>query len=195
MSLQLRKELANAIGKENYDVTPNGIYFPNQSVLASGEYFERINGGEWEPPVCNLVVTQGLAHVISVALGTSPRPAGYFLALFNGSAAPDSSWTAANFSAVAGEITSMTEGYTSPTRPEWTPPASTTTNSIDNMATVAQLTFATSDEVIVTGVALLTNSARGGTTGALISATKYPAQRKFQNGDTYDLGYRFSLTV
>jgi hypothetical protein len=42
---------------------------------------------------------------------------------------------------------------------------------------------------------LLTNNTRGGTTGALVSATKYAAARVFQNADTYDVGYRLSLTV
>lgn len=89
----------------------------------------------------------------------------------------------------------MTEGYTSPTRPVWTPPASTATASIDNMAAVAHLTMATAGTINVTGAALLTNSTRGGTTGVLISASKYAATRVFQNGDTYDVGYRVSLTV
>ena len=38
-------------------------------------------------------------------------------------------------------------------------------------------------------------STRGGTTGKLISASKYPSERVFQNGDTYEIGYRLSLTV
>lgn len=189
----LRKELAKAIHTENFDVTSDGIYFPRQGVIASGEYFDRINGGEWEGTK-NLIVTEGLAHILNVAMGTTPKPAGYFLALFNGTAAPAANWTAAAFTATANEIVSLTEGYTSPTRPAWTP-VNTSTNSIDNMAAVASLTIATTSQLNVTGAAMLTNSTRGGTTGALISATKYAAERVFQNGDTYDVGYRLSLTV
>lgn len=47
----------------------------------------------------------------------------------------------------------------------------------------------------MTGAALLTNSAKGGTGGVLVSATKYAATRTFQNGDVYEVGYRLSLTV
>ena len=47
----------------------------------------------------------------------------------------------------------------------------------------------------VTGSALLTNNVRGGTTGVLISASRYPVARTFQNGDIFDVGYRLSLTV
>lgn len=192
--MTLRNELALAIHKENFDVTAEGIYFPKQGVMASGEYFDRINGGQWDRTP-NLIVTEGLAHILSVALGATAKPAGHFLALFSGAAAPAANWTAASFAAAASEIVSMTEGYTSPTRPVWTPPSSTATNSIDNMAAVAQVTIATAGTLNVTGAAMLTNSTRGGTTGALISATKYAAPRTFQNGDTYDIGYRLSLTV
>ena len=192
--MTLRNELAKAIHHENFDVTAEGIFFPKQGVMASGEYFDRINGGDWERTP-NLIVTEGLAHILSVALGGTAKPAGYFLALFSGAAAPAANWTAASFAAAASEIVSMTEGYTSPTRPAWTPPASTATNSIDNMAAIASVTIATAGQVNVTGAAMLTNSTRGGTTGKLISATKYAAERVFQNGDTYDIGYRLSLTV
>lgn len=192
--MTLRKELAAAIHHENFDVTAEGIFFPKQGVMASGEYFDRINGGDWERTP-NLIVTEGLAHILSVALGATAKPAGYYLALFSGAAAPAANWTAASFAAAASEIVSMTEGYTSPTRPVWTPPASTATNSIDNMAAIASVTMATAGQLNVSGAAMLTNSTRGGTAGKLISATKYAADRVFQNGDTYDIGYRLSLTV
>lgn len=166
-----------------------------ESIYARGEYFGRVNGGDWVKEGDNLIVLEGLAHILSVALGKKAKPADYYLALFSGTAAPAANWTAASFAATANEIVSMTEGYTSPTRPVWTPPSSTDTNSIDNMAAVASVTIATASQLTVTGAALLSNSARGGTTGVLISASKYAAERVFQNGDTYEIGYRISLTV
>lgn len=190
---KLARALVRALDREIYDFTEAGIIFPNLGVHAAGEYFDRINGGEWARTK-NLVPTEGLAHILNVALGTTAKPAGYFLALFSGAAAPAANWTAASFAAVASEIVSMTEGYTSATRPVWTP-ANTATGSIDNMAAVATVTIATASQLNVTGAAMLTNSTRGGTTGALVSATKYAAARVFQAGDTYDIGYRLSLTV
>jgi hypothetical protein len=166
-----------------------------ESVLARGEYYGRVNGGEWVKEGDNLIVLEGLAHILSVALGGTPKPAGYYLALFSGAASPASNWNGATFAATAGEIVSMTEGYTGATRPAWTPPSSTSTNSIDNMAAVATVTIATAGTLNVTGCALLTGSTRGGTTDKLISASKYAATRTFQDGDTYDIGYRISLTV
>ena len=189
----LRNELALALDREQYDLTDEGVYFPRQGVLAAGEYFDRINGGEWQRTK-NLIPTEGLAHILNVAMGSTAKPAGYFLALFSGAAAPAANWTAASFAAAASEIVSLSEGYTNATRPAWTP-VNTSTGSIDNMASVASVTIATSSQLNVTGAAMLTNSTRGGTTGVLVSATKYAAARVFQSGDTYEVGYRLSLTV
>lgn len=189
----LKQEIVKAIAKDNYDVTENGIYFPKQGVLAQGMYFDRVNGGEWERTE-NLVVNEGLAHILNVAMGATVKPVGYYLALFSGSTAPAANWTAANFATVAAEVVSGTEGYTNATRPKWEPSAAVN-GSIDNLALAASVTIATSSTLNVTGAALLTNSSKGGTTGALISATKYAAARTFQNGDVYDIGYRLSLTV
>ncbi|TEU23378.1 hypothetical protein [Alkanindiges illinoisensis] len=193
MSAQLRKELAQALNKDQYDMTGQGLYFPRQGIMAMGQYFDRINGGEWQETP-NLVVTEGLAHILNVALGSKVKSSGYYLALFSGATAPAANWTAANFASVASEVISLTEGYSGATRPQWNP-VDTATNSIDNMTATASVTIATSSTLNVTGAALLTNSTRGGTTGTLISATKYAAARTFQNGDVYDIGYRLSLTV
>lgn len=190
----LRKELACMLAKGIYDETDQGILFPRQSVLAKGLYIDRVNGGEWnESP--NLLVDQGLAHILSVAFAATAKPSNYYLALFSGATAPAANWTASNFASVSSEIVSQSEGYTNATRPVWTPPSNTSSNSIDNWSSVASLTIATASSMNVTGAALLTNSTRGGTTGVLVSATKYSATRVFQNGDIFEVGYRVSLTV
>ena len=191
----LQQEAAREIRAERFDITPDGIYLPRIGARAAGEYFGRVNGGAWQKEGDNLIVTEGFAHLLNVAFDTSTaKPAGYYLAIFSGNTAPAANWTAAAFAAVASEIVSMTEGHTGATRPVWTP-AKTTTGSIDNMAAVASLTIATSSQLNVTGAALLTSSARGGTTGVLVSASLYAAPRTFQAGDIYELGYRINLTT
>lgn len=160
--------------------------------VAKGEYFGRVNGGEWVKEGDNIIPIEGLAHLLNVSLGSKAKEAGYYIALFSGSATPAANWTAASFAATANEIVSMTEGYSNPTRPAWTP-ATATTGSIDNLVTVASVTIATSGTLNVTGAALLSASGKGATTGVLISASKYSTPRTFQNGDTYEIGYRVSL--
>lgn len=189
----LASALLAAIGDNDYTENPDGSITTGKGITAKGEYFDRINGGEWTRTE-NLIPTEGLAHILNVALGTTPKPASYHLALFSAAAQPQASWTAASFASTASEIVSMTEGYSAATRPNWTP-ANTSTNSIDNMAAVAKVTMKTASSLTVQGAAMLTSSAKGGTTGALISASKYASPRVFQDGDTYEIGYRISLTV
>ena len=182
-----------AMAINDYTNNDDGSITTGQGITAKGEYYDRINGGEWTRTE-NLIPTEGLAHILNVALGTTPKPASYHLALFSAAAQPQASWTAASFASTASEIVSMTEGYSSATRPTWTP-ANTATNSIDNMAAVAKVTMRTASSLTVQGAAMLTNSSKGSTAGALISASKYAAPRVFQDGDTYEIGYRISLTV
>ena len=78
-------------------------------ITFNGEYYHRVNGGPWER-ADNLVVNEGISHILNVALGSKAKTAKYYLALFGGATAPASTWTAANFAAVASEIVSGTEG-------------------------------------------------------------------------------------
>lgn len=189
----MKQTILQSINNGEVRSTDEGLLLPRQGILVTGEYFLRQNGGEWER-VRNLVTTEGLAHLLNVAFGSTAKPTSYYLALFSGSVSPAANWTAATFAAAAGEVVSMTEGYTAATRPAWTP-VNTSTGSIDNMSSVASLTMATAGSLNVTGSAMLTNNVRGGTTGVLISASRYPVARTFQAGDTFDIGYRISLTV
>ena len=189
----LASALLAAVSTNDYTNNEDGSITTGQGITAKGEYYDRINGGEWTRTE-NLIPTEGLAHILNVALGTTPKPASYHLALFSAAAQPAANWTAASFASTASEIVSMTEGYSSATRPTWTP-ANTATNSIDNMAAVAKVTMKTASSLTVQGAAMLTNSSKGSTAGALISASKYAAPRVFQDGDTYEIGYRISLTV
>ncbi len=192
MNSALRKELRRSLDQEQYDITEDGLYFPRQGVIAKGKYYDRINDGEWS---CtdNLVVSEGLTHILSVALGSTAKPAGYYLALFGGATAPAANWTAATFPSVAQEITSLTEGYADATRPVWVPGAAAN-GSIRNPV-AASLTITTATTLSVTGLALLTNNTRGGTSGVLVSATKFASTRSFQNGDVYQIGYELDLSA
>ena len=192
---QLNRALGKDLHSEIFDQTTEGLYFPRHGILASGEYFDRVNDGEWNRTK-NLITKEGLIDVLNTYfISSKAKQAGFYLALFSGATAPAPNWTAANFATVANEITSLTEGYTNATRPAFVPTPATNDSFVENLASTARLTFATSSQLNVTGTALLTNSPRGGTTGVLISAAKYPAVRTFQDGDTFDVGYRFTLSV
>ncbi len=189
----LASALLSAISANDYTENQDGSITTSGGITAKGEYFDRKNNEEWLRTE-NLIPTEGLAHILNVALGTTPKPASYHLALFSAAAQPAANWTAASFATTASEIVSSAEGYSSATRPTWTP-TNTSTNSIDNMTAVAKVTMKTASSLTVQGAAMLTSSAKGSTTGVLISASKYATPRVFQDGDTYEIGYRISLTV
>lgn len=193
MDAKLQRVLMKDALNETFDETKEGIFFPKHGFMLSGEYMDRVNGGE-ATFTKNLIPKEALIHVLNVAIGSKAKPAGSYLALFNGATAPADNWTASNFAATSGEIVSLTEGYTNATRPQFIPSDSTDQKYIDNFSNVASVTIATTSQLNVTGVALLTNNQRGGTTGVLLSATKYPATRVFQNGDVFEIGYRITAT-
>lgn len=191
----LMSTLLAAVSANDYTNNEDGSITTGQGITATGMYYDRINGGEWQETP-NLITNEGLTHMLNVSMGTTPKPAGYFLALFSAAAQPQPTWTAAQFATIASEIVSMTEGYANATRPEWKP-TNTTTHAIDNMAVanVAKVTIKTAGQLTVQGAAILTNSAKGSTAGVLVSATKYAAARVFQDNDTYEIGYRLALTI
>lgn len=195
ISANLKSAIADELNKNRFDVTESGIIFPTLSVGIEGTYFTRVNGGEWDIQK-NLITKEGLIDVLNTYfVQNHPKKAGFYLALFSGNTAPASNWTAANFTAVANEIVSQTEGYTAATRPQFNPLPATDNTYVDNMTAATSVTIATSSQLNVTGIALLSNSQRGGTTGVLVSATKWPTVRTLQNDDVLDMGYRFALTV
>jgi hypothetical protein len=189
-----RAALLSALADQAYEATPTGLLFPHEGICARGTYVVQTNDEPWEA-IPNLIVTEGLAHILSIALGGKAKSAAYFIALFAGTSAPAADWTASNFAATANEIVSQTEGYNAATRLAWTAPSSVAAAAIDNFASPAQAVIATASSLNVTGLALLTHGTRGGTAGELISASKFPAVRSFQNGDEFRIGYRFELTT
>lgn len=175
----------------DYEVSDGGILI-HSSALLRGKYITRVNG-EGEEGFFNLIPGEGIAAVLDVALGAQAKYAGFYLAPFANAVNPAANWTAANFTATAGEITSQVEGYSEATRPEWTP-AATSGGIIGNTASLATFSIVCTSTLNISGMALLTSNVRGGTSGALISAGRYPSVRVVNNGDGFEVGYTVQLT-
>lgn len=179
----------------DYEITPEGLLFPRRSACLIGTYRERVNGdlaGEHK----NLIAGQGYQWLLNVALGSTSKAAGFYLALFGNAINPATGWTAANFAATAGEITSQSEGYASATRPQWVPATAVISGAgayADNYANEAAFVIAATSTLTVTGAALLSDNTRGGTSGVLVSASRYAIARTLQDADNYELGYRVEL--
>lgn len=193
--LLMMSAVSAALAAGDYKDNGDGSITTDTGITAKGTYYTRVNDEDWVADP-NLITNEGLTHILNVALGTTPKPAGYYLALFSAAAQPQANWTASSFATTASEIVSSTEGFAGATRPEWKP-TNTATQSIDNMAptNVAKVTIKTASQLTVQGAAILTNSAKGSTAGVLVSATKFAAARVFQDNDNFEIGYRLSLTV
>lgn len=185
-------ELSAALHAGNYKTDDQGGLILLDGVRAQGFYTHSVNGQDLrEDP--NLIVDQGLIHMLDVAFGATAKLSNWYLALYAGAISPAANWTAASFAATASEITSGSEGYSNATRPVFTAGAAAA-NEINNLATKASFTIVTASVLNVNGAALLSNSAKGSTAGVLASATRYAATRALYNGDVFEQGYRVVLT-
>lgn len=185
------RELRQWVSAGKYEPSDGGILL-NKRVHLKGTYYTMVNGQDLE--VCeNLIPGQGVAFILDVALGATSKAAGFYLAPFSNAVNPAANWTAASYAATAGEITSQVEGYSEATRPAWSP-AATSGGIIGNLASLATFTIICSSTLNISGMGLLTSNVRGGTSGSLISASRYPSVRVVNNGDGFQVGYTVQLT-
>ena len=190
--LKHSREFAAALRNHQYEVSDAGIHFPKQKVTASGLYTHSVNGAD-EREDANIVVTEGLTHMLGVVLGDLTALPDWYFGLFSANVTPVNTWTAANFTANATEIVSNTEGYSETVRQTFVE-AAAAAGSINNTASKAAFTIATATSITVWGAGLLSSNVKGGTTGTLMSAAKFSAARTLYNTDVFNLGYTLQLT-
>jgi len=163
-----------------------------RSIRAFGVYHTRIRGvTDWQEHK-NLLPTEGINYLLDQVLGGGSS-APLYIALYAGAVSPASGWTAASFPATASEITSGTEGYTESTRQQWVS-AAAASGTKDNYANVAAFTIATASTLVVNGVAMLTQSAKGSTGGKLLSASRFGSTQNLSNTNIFDVKYRLGIT-
>ena len=189
-------EFAKAIQGHQFEVTPDGVYFPaaKQLVKVGVRYKHSINGvstGEFDD---NLVPAEGRIHALNVALGATPKIPTWYLAPFTGNATPIDSWTAANFSANATESVSNTEGYSQTTRRPFAPGVAVA-GGISNVGTEATFNIVTAGAGITFyGIGLLSTNVKGDTAGVLISAAKFTTAKIVTNTDVWGITHEVTAT-
>jgi hypothetical protein len=186
------RELAGALRDDRFDVSEGGVVLMG-AVRAQGVFDEYVNG-VLVASHTNRVVDQGFVDILNTYFHTTNKKAGFYVALFAGAVTPAANWTAASFPATASEITSGSEGYTQSTRPVFTV-AAAATPQIDNYASKAAFTIATASTLNVNGAAILSEPTKGSTSGVLVAAARYANTRQLQNGDSYEVGYRFVFSA
>lgn len=113
----------------------------------------------------NKIVNEGIAYFQSLAAGGSL--ASYYFSLYSGTYTPVATETAATYPTNAVEITSA---YNETARPTCTLEQSGTT-----LASTVSGTFTFNATTTVKGLAILTSSTKGGTTGSLLSIVNDPS--------------------
>jgi hypothetical protein len=199
------REVKSAVLNRRFEFAPNGLYLPAMKVMLSPRFIEwpgnpfsvedRALAGVWP----NLVVDEGKIYLISVGLltGSQITLANWFMAIHSGATPPAANWDGANYATNASEITATSpEGYSEANRQGWSGVANTGNTSADNSASPAQVTIVTASQLTVRGAALIGgDNVRGGTTGTLMGAVQYGADRLLGNGDTYNIQYEFDLVT
>lgn len=186
-------EFLGYLDKNQYEVADSGIYFPKAGVIATGMYGHDVNGTDYCED-SNIVTTEGLNHLLTTTLANGNKNSNWYVALYGGAYTPVAGVTAATFPAAANELTSGTEGYSEASRRPWTPGAAVN-GTMDNTDSKAVFTIVSAGSVTVNGAALLSASAKGATSGVLMSAAKFSAARTLYAGDVFSLLYRVTLTA
>ena len=185
------EEVRGFLESGDFVATDEGLLV-HGGIMATGRYYHTVNGQD-ERVDSNLIVAEGILYLLEAGLGTNTFDAAHYLGLYVGNATPAANWTAANFTTNSTESTNDADGYSEAVRQTWTP-AAAAAGVIGNLASRAVFTIATSTTVTVYGAGLLSSSVKGGTTGVLVSASRFSQARVLNDTDTFELGYEVELT-
>lgn len=139
-------------------------------------------------PARNLVVNQGLNHILDAVLHGSAQVTTWYIGIFEGNYTPVAGDTAAGFPAAATESTAYAEA----TRVAYNEGAAAS-QSTTNSGSAAVFTINATKTMY--GAFLSSASAKSATTGTLFAATKFAAARSVINADLLNITYTFNLTA
>ena len=172
----------------DYTKTESGLLVPHSKIAVGGVFKGQILRNneiidEFEDH--NLVVNEGLNHMLNVTFNGATQIGTWYVGVFEGNYTPVATVTAATITAASTETTA----YTSSTRPEYVEAASTT-QSITNTANRASFIFNATKTIY--GAFLVSSSTKSGTSGTLFSAARFSTSKNVESGDELLLTYTFS---
>jgi hypothetical protein len=185
--LKYTRELRRAMRNHKYERSPQGLYLNESRTYIGGMFGVSVNGSPitWEK---NLVVNEGLNHILDVTLHAQAQLSTWYIAPFEGNFTPTATWTAANYNASADEFANYNEAA----RVEWVE-GTVASQSVDNTASKARFTISAGGGTIY-GAGMLSTSAKLGTSGKLFAATRFATSRVVLEADLLDLAYTVSMT-
>lgn len=172
----------------DYEATAGGILVPTQHIRVGGVFHGQVvrDGvviDEFEEH--NLVVDQGLNHILNVEFVGTAQIASWYLGVFEGNYTPVAGLLANGIAAAATECTTYDEA----TRQAFVGVASTA-KSMTNTASKATFTFNATKNIY--GAFLISDGTKGGTAGVLFAAAKFAAPKGVVATDQLLLSYTFT---
>jgi hypothetical protein len=172
----------------NYERSAAGILMPVQALVAGGIFTGQIvRDGKIidEFDAGNLVVDQGLNHLLDVLLHGTTQVGTWYLGVFEGNYTPVAGLTAATLAAAATECTAYDEA-TRQAYVEAAAAAKVTTNS------ASKATFTFNATKTLYGAFIVSDSTKAGTSGTLLAAAKFAAPKGVVATDQLLLTYTFT---
>jgi len=136
--------------------------------------------------VHNLMPVEGLNHMLATELKGGAQVTTWYVGVYEGAYTPISTDTMSTFPANAGESTA----YASVTRPALTL-GTVAAGAVDNFANTTD--FAFNDTKTVYGGFVSSSSAKGGTSGFLLSAVRAASTKLLDNTSTLRVKVSFTM--
>jgi hypothetical protein len=188
MSNAAQADLARLIRNRKFERTEMGVFVPPAKLFLGGIFSHAINGEDWQHTP-NIVVNEGLDHILDVALSGATVSASFFVGLAGSSGwTPAAGDTGSNIASNSGEVTTE---YDETDRQTWVE-AGVSSQSITNSASTADFTFNTGDTVygaFLVGGAVGVADTKGGTGGILIAGSTFSASRAVVALDVLSVTY------
>lgn len=166
------------------------LILPKSGLLVGG-YFdvEHVRDGKvidrWRDH--NIIVNQGLNHILGVTFNAATQVATWYVALFESNSTPAATWTAGQIGTEQTECTAYDEA----TRVQYVE-AAPASQQITNSASKA--TFTINATKTIYGAMLVSDSTKSATTGTLMAASKFSAARSVVATDQLLITYTISAS-
>lgn len=174
----------------SYVESAGGVLLPDNRLTIGGTFHgEIVRNGEVidEFEDHNLVVNEGLNHLLDVLLHGSTQVSTWYLGVFEANYTPVATVTAATITSASTECTTYDEA----TRVAYNE-AAASSQSTTNSANKATFTFNATKTIY--GAFLVSASAKSATTGTLFSAAAFSTSKSVVSGDQLLLTYTFTAS-
>jgi len=140
-----------------------------------------------EEVIRNLIPVEGLNYILNATFKEGAQYGDFYAGLYASAYTPLPGDTMATFPTAAVEVTA----YTSATRPA-VELGAVANGNVDNLDNVTEFT-GNADGITIRGAFISTSAAKGGTTGPLISAVRFPSPRTLNNGSRLEAAVVFQF--